>query len=168
MSSVLVVGSVAFDSIETPFGQRDEVLGGSATFFSVCSSMFVPVKAVAVVGEDFPEEHLAMLRARGVDLSGLVRKPGRTFRYTADGPVGLAGGRRVIVASTRGGMYSVGAASGMDFQESYLKVFFGFLGITDVQFVRAERLSKGAEMREQSIAEATTRVPAVVAHALAA
>src|SRR5690606_15902495 len=81
MSSVLVVGSVAFDSIETPFGQRDEVLGGSATFFSVCSSMFVPVKAVAVVGEDFHEEHLAMLRARGVDLSGLVRKPGRTFRW---------------------------------------------------------------------------------------
>jgi len=97
-----------------------------------------------------------------------IAQPGRTFRYTADGPVGLAGGRRVIVASTRGGMYSVGAASGMDFQESYLKVFFGFLGITDVQFVRAERLSKGAEMREQSIAEATTRVPAVVAHALAA
>lgn len=97
-----------------------------------------------------------------------IAQPGRTFRYTADGPVGLAGGRRVIVASTRGGMYSVGAASGMDFQESYLKVFFGFLGITDVQFVRAERLSKGAEVREQSIAEATTRVPAVVAHALAA
>lgn len=97
-----------------------------------------------------------------------IAQPGRTFRYTADGPVGMAGGRRVIVASTRGGMYSVGAASGMDFQESYLKVFFGFLGITDVQFVRAERLSKGAEMREQSIAEATTRVPAVVAHALAA
>ena len=97
-----------------------------------------------------------------------IAQPGRTFRYTPEGPVGLAGGRRVIVASTRGGMYSVGAASGMDFQESYLKAFFGFLGITDVQFVRAERLTKGAEAREQSIAEVTALVPGVLAHALAA
>ena len=97
-----------------------------------------------------------------------IAQPGRTFRYTPEGPVGLAGGRRVIVASTRGGMYSLGAASGMDFQESYLKAFFGFLGITDVQFVRAERLTKGTEAREQSLAEATARVPGVVAHALAA
>jgi len=97
-----------------------------------------------------------------------IAQPGRSFRYTAEGPVGLAGGRRVIVASTRGGMYSLGAASGMDFQESYLQAFFGFLGIADVQFVRAERLTKGAELREQSILEATTRVPAVVAQALAA
>jgi FMN-dependent NADH-azoreductase len=97
-----------------------------------------------------------------------IAQPGRTFRYTSEGPVGLAGGRRVIVASTRGGMYSVGSASGMDFQESYLKAFFGFLGITDVQFVRAERLTKGAEVRAQSIAEATALVPGVVARALAA
>ncbi len=97
-----------------------------------------------------------------------IAQPGRTFRYTSEGPVGLAGGRRVIVASTRGGMYSVGAASGMDFQESYLKAFFGFLGITDVQFVRAERLTKGADAREQSIAEATALVPEVVANVLTA
>ncbi|MCE4557974.1 FMN-dependent NADH-azoreductase [Roseateles cellulosilyticus] len=97
-----------------------------------------------------------------------LAQPGRTFRYTAEGPVGLAGGRRVIVASTRGGMYSVGAGSGMDFQESYLTAFFGFLGITDVQFVRAERLSKGAEAREQSLAEATALVPDLVARTLAA
>ena len=95
-----------------------------------------------------------------------VAQPGRTFRYTADGPVGLSGGRQIIVASTRGGMYSTGAAAGMDFQESYLKAFFGFLGINDVQFVRAERLTKGAELREQAIAEARARVRAVVARAL--
>jgi FMN-dependent NADH-azoreductase len=97
-----------------------------------------------------------------------IAQPGRTFRYTAEGPVGLSGGRRVIVVSTRGGMYSVGAASGMDFQESYLTAFFGFLGITDVQFVRAERLSKGAEARELALAEATDQVPAIVTRALAA
>ncbi len=96
-----------------------------------------------------------------------LAQPGRTFRYTTDGPVGLAGGRRVIVASTRGGMYSMGAGSGMDFQESYLTAFFGFLGITDVQFVRAERLSKGAEAREQALADATALVPALITRALA-
>lgn len=97
-----------------------------------------------------------------------IAQPGRSFRYTAEGPVGLAGGRRVIVASTRGGLYSMGAAASMDFQESYLQAFFGFLGISDVQFLRAERLTKGAELREQSITEALSRAPAVVAQALAA
>jgi sugar/nucleoside kinase (ribokinase family) len=79
--SLLVVGSVALDSLETPFGKRDEVLGGSASYFSTCASFFGPVRAVAVVGEDFPEEHLAFLASRGVDLAGVVRKPGRTFRW---------------------------------------------------------------------------------------
>lgn len=95
-----------------------------------------------------------------------VAQPGRTFRYTADGPVGLSGGRRVIVASTRGGMYSAGAAAGMDFQESYLKAFFGFLGIANVGFVRAERLTKGAELREISIGTARATVREAVTHAL--
>jgi FMN-dependent NADH-azoreductase len=97
-----------------------------------------------------------------------VAQPGRTFRYTTDGPVGLSGGRRVIVASTRGGMYSVGAPAQMDFQESYLKAFFGFLGITDVQFVRAERLSKGSEVREDSIRNARALVRNAVTQALSA
>lgn len=97
-----------------------------------------------------------------------IAQPGRTFRYTADGPVGLAGGRRVIVASTRGGLYSQGALSAMDFQESYLQAVFGFLGITELQFVRAELLSRGAEIQAESIARATAQVPEVVARTLAA
>jgi sugar/nucleoside kinase (ribokinase family) len=80
--SLLAVGSVALDSVETPFGRREEVLGGSATYFSTCASFFGPVRLVAVVGEDFPEEHVAFLRGRGVDLAGLTRAPGRTFRWT--------------------------------------------------------------------------------------
>ncbi|MBI5544391.1 MAG: sugar kinase [Deltaproteobacteria bacterium] len=78
---VLVVGSVALDSVETPFGKREEILGGSATYFSMAASFFTPVRVVAVVGEDFPDSHLSMLSSRGVDLSGLVRQPGRTFRW---------------------------------------------------------------------------------------
>ncbi|MBE0599118.1 MAG: sugar kinase [Desulfuromonadales bacterium] len=79
--SILVVGSVAFDSVETPFGQVEEVLGGSGTFFSASASFFTEVKLVAVVGEDFPPEHLEFLRQRKVDLAGLQTAPGRTFRW---------------------------------------------------------------------------------------
>jgi sugar/nucleoside kinase (ribokinase family) len=79
--SLLVVGTVALDSLETPFGRREEILGGSASYFSTCASFFGPTRVVAVVGEDFPEEHLAFLASRGVDLAGLVRQPGRTFRW---------------------------------------------------------------------------------------
>ncbi len=79
--ALLVVGSVALDSLQTPFGVRDDVLGGSATYFSTAASFFAPVRVVAVVGEDFPEAHLDFLRSRGVDLSGLERRPGRTFRW---------------------------------------------------------------------------------------
>ncbi len=79
--ALLVVGSVALDSLETPFGRRDEVLGGSASYFSLCASFFGPTRMVAVVGEDFAEEHLSLFAARGIDLAGLVRRPGRTFRW---------------------------------------------------------------------------------------
>jgi sugar/nucleoside kinase (ribokinase family) len=79
--SLLAVGSVALDSLETPFGRRDEVLGGSAAYFSTCASFFLAPRLVAVVGEDFPEEHVSFLRGRGVDLGGLERRPGKTFRW---------------------------------------------------------------------------------------
>ncbi len=79
--SLLVVGSVALDSVETPFGQREEVLGGSATFFSTSASFFTAVKMVAVVGEDFPQQHVDFLKSRKVDLEGLTREKGRTFRW---------------------------------------------------------------------------------------
>ncbi|MEN9798025.1 MAG: hypothetical protein RL653_1721 [Pseudomonadota bacterium] len=79
--SLLVVGSMAYDSVETPFGVREEVLGGSATFFSTSASFFTQVRAVAVVGEDFDDAHFAFLRSRGVDLSGVSKVPGRTFRW---------------------------------------------------------------------------------------
>lgn len=79
--SVLVVGSIALDSLETPFGVREDVPGGSATFFSTAASFFTPVQLVGVVGEDFPEEHIRFLEERGVDLRGLTRAPGKTFRW---------------------------------------------------------------------------------------
>lgn len=79
--SVLVVGSVALDSVETPHGRREEILGGSASYFSIAARLFCPVYLVAVVGSDFPQQHSDLLHARGVDLSGLERADGRTFRW---------------------------------------------------------------------------------------
>ncbi len=79
--SLLVVGSIALDSVETPFGLKEDILGGSATYFSASASFFTPVKLVAVVGEDFPQVHLDFLRSRGVDLEGLTAEKGRTFRW---------------------------------------------------------------------------------------
>jgi sugar/nucleoside kinase (ribokinase family) len=80
--SVLVVGSVALDSLETPFGKREDALGGSATFFSTAASLLAPVRLVAVIGDDFPERHVEMLKSREIDLSGLSRvKGGKTFRW---------------------------------------------------------------------------------------
>jgi len=78
---ILVVGSVAFDSVETPFGQQDEVLGGSATYFSTAASFFAGVRLVAVVGEDFPDQHRTFLAGRNIDLSGLQVASGKTFRW---------------------------------------------------------------------------------------
>lgn len=78
--SVLVVGSVAYDSVETPTAKVEDALGGSAMFFSAAASFFAPVRLVAVVGDDFGDE-LAFLEQRGIDLRGLIREKGKTFRW---------------------------------------------------------------------------------------
>lgn len=82
---------------------------------------------------------------------------GRTFRYTEKGPEGLAGGKRVIVASGRGSLY--GENSPADFQEAYLRQLFGFLGITDIAFVRAEGVGLSPQHRLDAIAAARARIP---------
>lgn len=79
---LLVVGSVALDSVQTPTDSRDDVLGGSAVFFSYAASYFTPVKLVSVVGGDWPAEHTQLLQGRGIDTSGLQVVPGaKTFRW---------------------------------------------------------------------------------------
>jgi sugar/nucleoside kinase (ribokinase family) len=82
VADLVVVGSVALDDVETPFGRVREALGGSATYFSYCASFFTRVRLVATVGEDFPEQHLRLLEGRGVDLGGLQVARGRTFRWS--------------------------------------------------------------------------------------
>ena len=84
MGKLLVVGSVAFDTVRTPFGEVSEALGGSATYFSTSASFFTEVDLIAVVGEDFPESHVEFLRSRGIDLAGLERRSGKTFRWQGE------------------------------------------------------------------------------------
>ena len=79
--SLLVVGSVALDSVETPFGSVTDALGGSAVFFGSAASLFHPVQMVGVVGDDFPMDQLQRIAQRGVDLSGVERQPGESFRW---------------------------------------------------------------------------------------
>src|SRR5271157_2879954 len=77
--SLLVVGSVAFDAIETPFGKVDRTLGGAASYFALAASYFAPVRVVGIVGDDFTEKDKAVFRGRGIDLAGVEHAPGKTF-----------------------------------------------------------------------------------------
>ena len=79
--SVLVVGTVAFDSIETPSGSVERILGGSASYFALGASYFAPVRMVGVIGQDFPQDHLDLFTQRGIDIEGIKREKGDTFHW---------------------------------------------------------------------------------------
>jgi len=79
--SIIVVGTVAFDSIETPYGSAERILGGSASYFAVAASFFAPVAIVGVIGRDFPQEYLDIFRQRGIKLEGLTKAQGETFHW---------------------------------------------------------------------------------------
>ena len=78
---ILAVGSIALDSVETPFGRVKEALGGSAVYFSASARFFSTVSVVAVVGDDFPKKYLELLKTLGVDISGVKVQKGKTFRW---------------------------------------------------------------------------------------
>jgi hypothetical protein len=86
--SLVIVGSVAFDTIRTPWGDREKIVGGSGTYCSLAASYFTRPRVIGIIGRDFPRRTLALLKSRGVDLEGLRMKAGRTFhwegRYDAD------------------------------------------------------------------------------------
>ncbi|HEY8279893.1 MAG TPA: PfkB family carbohydrate kinase [Bdellovibrionota bacterium] len=84
MRNILAVGSLAFDSVSTPAGKAEKVLGGSLNFFSLSASFFNPLQLVGVVGEDFPNDHLKMLGTRGIDTEGVSVMAGKTFHWTGE------------------------------------------------------------------------------------
>ena len=79
--SILVVGSIAFDSIRTPFGNVDQALGGSGNFFSVAASFYVPVQILGIIGQDYPQSHFNWLSSRRIDVSGIEVVPGQSFHW---------------------------------------------------------------------------------------
>ena len=81
---LLVVGAVGFDSVRTPYGAAENILGGAATYLAVTASWFAPVRVVAVIGDDLGEEHLRIFRERGIDTEGLARARGKTFRWSGE------------------------------------------------------------------------------------
>ncbi|MBO8133889.1 FMN-dependent NADH-azoreductase [Dickeya fangzhongdai] len=91
-----------------------------------------------------------------------IAQAGRTFKYTEKGPVGLSGGRTIIVVSARGGFYTEQPFAGMDFQERYLQAFFRFLGINDIYFIRAEGVSKGDEIKNHEIQNAKASIQTII------
>src|SRR4051812_1831654 len=82
--NILAVGSLAFDSLKTPAGKADRVLGGSANYFSISASFFTNLNLVGIVGRDFPKAHLDVLKGRGIDLEGLEIADGETFHWVGE------------------------------------------------------------------------------------
>ena len=122
---LLVVGAVAFDSIKTPHGEEDNLLGGAATYSSITASWFTPVRVVAVVGEDFGEEQSRVFREHNVDTAGLGHAPGKTFRWSGE----YAGDMNE--ARTRETQLNVFEQFSPTLPKSYLDSEFLFLGNID-------------------------------------
>lgn len=124
--STLVVGSVAYDSVVTTAGSREEALGGSATYFSISSSYFTPVSVVAVVGEDFRPEHIELLEKHDVEVSGLHRESGKTFRWS-----GVYGAEDVNTRSTLDTQLNVFADFAPKLSAEHKRMPFVFLANID-------------------------------------
>lgn len=139
-SSILVVGSVAFDSVKTPFGEAEDVLGGSATYFSVSASFFSKVRVVAVVGSDFSDDHASIFKRHNIDTSGLVRADGRTFRWKGEY------GFDLNEAHTLDTQLNVFETFRPDLPEDYRDAEYVFLGNIDPQ-LQAEVLDQVRQPR---------------------
>lgn len=122
---LVVVGSVALDTLETPFGKVEDALGGSATYFSLAARHFSPVGVVGVVGSDFPDKHVAMLRDQKIDTTGLTVEEGRTFRWSGRYDFDLN------TAHTLDTQLNVFADFRPSLPESYRQAEFLFLGNID-------------------------------------
>ena len=124
--AVLAVGSIAFDTLKTPYGHKAKVLGGSATYFSLAASYFTDVRVVGVVGEDFKKEHEEVLKRRGVDTRGIQHAKGKTFHWS-----GEYGANNLNEAKTHATELNVFAEFKPQIPEAYLASEYLFLGNID-------------------------------------
>ena len=139
--SILVVGSVAFDTLETPSGRAEKVLGGAATYFALAASFFTDVRVIGVVGEDFTAEHEAVLTKRGVDTAGIEHAEGLSFHWTGSYSGNLA------EAKTLGTDLNVFATFSPKIPEAYLDSDYLFLANIDpVLQAEVRRAMPGVKM----------------------
>jgi sugar/nucleoside kinase (ribokinase family) len=166
---LVVVGSVALDTVETPFGKVEDALGGSATYFSLAARHFSPVGVVGVVGDDFPAKHVAMLRDHQVDTTGLTTEPGRTFRWSGRYDFDLN------TAHTLDTQMNVFAGFRPNLPESYRAAGFLFLGNIDPalqldvleqvqrpQFIALDTMNYWISSKPNELTEVIKRVDAVL------
>ncbi len=167
--SVLIVGSVALDTVITPFGKNVEALGGSATYFALAASYFGSPRIVAVVGEDFPQEHTELLHRNNVDLQGLEVRPGKTFRWT--GEYGYDLNQRETLATS----LNVFEHFHPRLPDSYRESRFVFLGnihpelqlevleqVDSPLFVACDTMNLWIENEREALAKLIRRVDAIV------
>jgi len=166
--SLVVVGSIALDTVETPFGSITDGLGGTAVYFSMAASLFAKVSLVGVVGEDFAQQHRQLLESRHVDLSGLATWPGRTFRWHGTYDYDLS------VAHTLDTQLNVFAEFKPSLPETYREAQFVFLGNIDPElqltvleqirrpkFTLLDTMNFWIEGKRDKLTEAIERVHAV-------
>lgn len=176
-SGIFVEGSVSRQLSADVVAKLKQDSSVSVTHRDLVVSPIPHLQAEELLAEDKPliNELVAELKAADVIVVGApmynftiptqlkawldrVLQAGVTFQYTENGPQGLLEGKKAIIASGRGGVYSVGDAAALDHQEAYLKTALGFIGITDVEIVRAEGLNMGDEARSEGLASAKARI----------
>lgn len=146
------------DALSLRMGQTDSLSEAQQRENAVTERLLAQFLAadVVVIGTPFYNFSIPTQLKAWIDR---LAQPGRTFHYTASGPEGLASGKTLIIASSRGGVYSTSEGGrAMEHQESYLQTVFGFMGVTDVRFVRAEGVAMGPEAREAALESAAADI----------
>lgn len=169
MSSILTVGTLAFDSIQTPFGKVEKTLGGSVNYFSVSASYFAPIHCVSVIGRDFPHEHLQELKSRGVDIEGIKEIDGKTFHWAGEY------GFDLNQAHTLDTQLNVLEKFDAELPEKYKAAEIVFLGnllpqlqmkvmdqTTNPKFVALDTMNFWIDGQKEALIEAISRVHAVI------
>jgi FMN-dependent NADH-azoreductase len=139
-----------FGARSTPEGSRDAALQRDVAIDQSTLDDFLAADVVVIGAPMYNFSIPSQLKA-WIDR---IVVAGKTFHYTANGPEGLATGKKVVIVISRGGVYAEGPAAAMDFQETYLRSVLGFIGVTDVEMIRAEGLSIGAEKRGEAMSAA--------------
>jgi len=170
MSSIVVVGTMAFDTIETPFGKAPKILGGSANYFALSASHYVPVRCVSVVGEDYPAEQIQLLKSRGIDVDGVLHmKEGKTFHWSG------AYGYDLAEAKTLATCLNVLENFEAKVPESYRSTPFVFLGnlapklqssvlaqMKEPKFVAIDTMNFWIEGQREALIEAISHCHALI------